>query len=106
MDDIGCIRVSLCSVPTWLEHTSVATPPPPPANLNIQDRLTSWFAGSGDPEVEDAVDPCEFLTLTYGNDPDLLMRDLAAVNSRIEGLDPSWMGQSLQSCTCRVLSHW
>ena len=79
-------------------------PPHPP--WNIQDRLTSWFAGSGDPEVEDAVDPCEFLTLTYGNDPDLLMRDLAAVNSRIEGLDPSWMGQSLQSCTCRVLSHW
>ena len=81
-------------------------PPTPPANLNIQERLTAWFAGSGDPEVEDAVDPCEFLTQTYGHDPDSLMRDLAAVLSRMEQLDPTWMGQSLQSCTCRVLSHW
>ena len=56
--------------------------------------------------MEDAVDPCEFLTQTFAHDPDSLMRDLAALQFRMEELDATWMGQVLQSCMCHVLHHW
>ena len=52
------------------------------------------------------MDPCEFLTQTYGHDPDSLLKDLDAVCTRMEELDYTWRGRSLQSFTCRVLSHW
>ena len=71
--------------------------PCPSANLQLQERLTSWFVGSGDPEVEDAVDPCEFLTRTYSHDQASLMNDLHALQHQLEELDPTWIGQLLTS---------
>jgi len=54
--------------------------------------LQSWFIGSGDPEVDDAIDPREYLTITYGNDYGRLQTMLMGLQSKLEELDPTWLG--------------
>ena len=95
----------------WCSHlVKPYYPPDRPANSNIQERLTAWFVGSGDPEVEDAVDPCEFLTQTYGHDPDSLMRDLAACASAWKSWTPlGWVNRfRVARAVCYAIDdrHW
>ena len=55
----------------------------------IMRTLESWCCGSGDPELDDAVDPCEWLCASHPNQKALLA-DLMSVHARLEALDPTW----------------
>ena len=101
LDGIRRVRVNLCSgTACWLARNLFCCCFRNQClsdSLHVQERLTTWFAGSGDPEVEDAVDPCEFLTRTYAHDQASLMKDLHALQHKLDELDPTWIGQSITS---------
>ena len=45
--------------------------------------------GSGEVELEDAVDPCKLLTKNYQHDHESLTAKLKLVETQLEALDPS-----------------
>jgi len=61
--DVGCIIFSYAVVsPTRLDHACVRCHIHTTllAACHFQDRLTAWFVGRGDKDVDDPVGPCEF----------------------------------------------
>ena len=56
----------------------------------IISHLDTKFTGSGDLEIDDAVDITKFLTEEYGQKPEALKQILHTVLGRVEALDPAW----------------
>jgi len=64
------------------------------AEKKIIKQIIGWatqqFGGSGDIEKEDAVHVCDYLTQTYGTNPNILKETLETFKRRLEMLDPAW----------------
>ena len=56
----------------------------------ILKHIEAQHCGSGEVELEDAVDPCAFLTQAYAKDHMTLTSRLKSVEIHLETLDPSW----------------
>ncbi len=53
--------------------------------------IEGQHCGSGEVELEDAEDPCAYLSRVYQRDPLAMHQNLKEVCDRIEHLCPSWM---------------
>ena len=53
----------------------------------ILAHIEAQHAGSGDLELEDAVDPCDFLTQRFAGEPADLAAIIKAVKTQLEHLD-------------------
>ena len=62
----------------------------------ILQHIEAQHCGSGEVELEDAVDPCTFLTQLYENDTVALTTKLQSVESQLDTIDRSW---SKEWCT-------
>ena len=56
----------------------------------ILKHIEAQHCGSGEVELEDAVDPCKLLTQNYQYDHESLTAKLKLVETQLEALDPSW----------------
>ena len=56
----------------------------------ILKHIEAQHCGSGEVELEDAVDPCTLLTKNYQHDHESLTAKLKLVETQLEALDPSW----------------
>ena len=56
----------------------------------ILKHIEAQHCGSGDVELEDAVDPCKLLTKNYHHDHRSLTVQLKLVETQLEALDPTW----------------
>ena len=61
-----------------------------PVLVRILKRIEQQHCGSGDADLEDAVDPCAFLTDRYGSDKAALTHRMKLAEKRLEDLDPNW----------------
>ena len=52
--------------------------------------VANQHCGNGDVELEDAEDPCAYLTRAYPPDPPAMYRKLKDMCDQLEHLDPSW----------------
>ena len=59
----------------------------------ILGHIEAQHGGSGDLELEDAVDPCDFLTRRFAGAPADLAAIITAVMTRLEHLDGTWTGR-------------
>ena len=59
----------------------------------ILGHIEAQHGGSGDLELEDAVDPCDFLTRRFAGAPADLAAIITAVMKRLEHLDGTWTGR-------------
>jgi hypothetical protein len=68
---------------------------PPSLQKSVHNKLKGWctttFYGSGDPEVEDAVDIVDWLSTIYGQQQDELTTSFQAVRARLEIMYPQWV---------------
>ena len=59
------------------------------------EKIQTWakekFCGSGDPEVEDAVDCIDFFESTFGEQLSVFAKLLQDVSARVEALDTSFL---------------
>ena len=53
----------------------------------VLQHIEARHCGSGDVELEDAVDPCELLTKNYQHDHESLTVKLKLVETQLEALD-------------------
>ena len=57
-------------------------------------KVQAWyqqkFGGSGDPEVEGAVDVVVYLTSMFNDQHDVFQKMLESVLTRVRAMDPSW----------------
>ena len=57
-------------------------------------RVQAWyqekFGGSGDPEIEDAVDVSAYFTNMFSDQPAVFKKMLESVLTRVRAMDPSW----------------
>ena len=58
--------------------------------MKILKHIEAQHCGSGEVELEDAVDPCAFLTQHYKDDHQALTTKLRIVEAQLEALDPTW----------------
>lgn len=62
---------------------------------NCITKIQAWyqekFGGSGDPEVEDAVDVAAYFTNLFNDQPDVFKKMLESVMARVRAMDPSWV---------------
>ena len=56
----------------------------------VQHYVQLKFGGSGDFEVEDAMDVIDFFTAAYGSQHSLFKELTLAVGKRIQAMDSSW----------------
>ena len=63
------------------------------AQAKVMAHIEGQHCGSGDVELEDAEDPCPYLTRVYQPDPLVIYQKLKDVCDRLERLDPSWMSR-------------
>ena len=56
----------------------------------ILRHIEEQHCGSGEVELEDAVDPCTFLTQTYHHEHNTLTAKLQIVETQLEALGSSW----------------
>ena len=56
----------------------------------ILRHIEEHHCGSGEVELENAVDPCIFLTQAYHHDHNTLTAKLKIVEAQLEALDSSW----------------
>ena len=61
----------------------------------IISHLDTKFTGSGDLEIDDALDITAFLTQQYGNEPMALKQIFLQVLGKVEALDPAWSASRL-----------
>ncbi len=67
----------------------------PAKNLGLVEKkilqhIEQQHCGSGDPELEDAVDPCDYLTKRFGDSPNDFVQIILALQRRLEHLDGTW----------------
>ena len=60
---------------------------------NMLEHIDKQHGGSGDPELEDAVDPCDYLTQRFANAPERLVAIIRDLQTRLEHLDGTWAGR-------------
>ena len=58
----------------------------------ILGHIEAQHGGSGDLELEDAVDPCDFLTRRFAGAPADLAAIIIALKTQLEHLDWTWAG--------------
>ena len=63
----------------------------------ILQHIEAQHCGSGEVELEDAVDPCSWLTRQFQSDHTGLSTRLRNVESQVEALDPSWQKGQLDT---------
>ena len=61
----------------------------------ILKHIEAQHCGSGEVELEDAVDPCTLLTKNYQHGHEHLTAKLKLVETQLEALDPSWSNWQL-----------
>ena len=59
----------------------------------ILAHIEKQHAGSGDVELEDAIDPVEYLTQRFGSAPAEFAAIIAGLQTRLEHLDGTWAGR-------------
>ena len=66
----------------------------PREKKNLITKIQAWyqekFGGSGDPEVDDAVDVAAYFTSMFSHQPDVFKQMLQSVLTRVRAMDPSW----------------
>ena len=64
-----------------------------PVEQKILEHIEKQHCGNGDPELEDAKDPCDYLTERFGGSPGDFMDIIRALQRRLEHLDGTWTGR-------------
>ena len=59
----------------------------------ILEHIEAHHGGSGDVELEDAVDPCDYLTQRFASAPADFAKILTELRTRLENLDGTWAGR-------------
>ena len=86
----ACIQRPAC---TSLVRTAMVNKKLGAVEKTILAHLEAQHAGSGDLELEDAVDPCDFLTQRFAGAPADLAEIIKAVATRLGQLDGTWSGR-------------
>ena len=60
---------------------------------NILEHIEAQHGGSGDAELEGAVDPCEFLTQRFASAPADFAAIITKLGTRLMRLDGTWAGR-------------
>ena len=68
----------------------------------ILKHIEAQHCGSGEVELEDAVDPCKLFTKNYQHDHGSLTAKLKLVETQLEALDPSWSKWQLSTSMMAV----
>ena len=65
----------------------------PVVEQRILEHIENQHCGSGDVEVEDAVDPCDYLKKRFGDKPEEFAQIFHDLQRRLQSLDDTWLGR-------------
>ena len=91
-----------CFLPSVLRPVSRAMPPKTLGVLEteILRHIEKQHCGSGDLELEDAVDPCQYLTERFASAPADFACIIKELQTHLERLDGTWAGRRSKPESC------